>query len=121
MLNLHFKIKILVSLLKLSNLRIVILFLLIPALPDVIAQNQYNTIAVSDTIAINFDNLYNISSVSIIPFSEKIELRNRILERFTDYNFSYSTAAFTLSDTLPYSIFDILIVTYETIKIGLKK
>ncbi|MBK9099669.1 MAG: hypothetical protein IPM14_16490 [bacterium] len=106
---------------KLSNLRIVILFLLIPALPEVLAQNQYNTISISDTIPINFNNLYNISSVSIIPFSEKIELRNRILERFTDYNFSYSAATFTLSDTLPYSIFDTLIITYETIKIGLKK
>ncbi len=44
-----------------------------------------------------------------------------MLERFTDYNFAYSTATFTLSDSLPYSIFDTLIVTYQTIKIGLKK
>ena len=106
---------------KLSILHIVILFLLIPSLAEVLAQNQYATHTVTDTIPINFDNLYNISSVSIIPFSEKIELRNHILQRFTDYNFSYSTATFTLSDTLPYSIFDTLIVTYETIRIGLKK
>jgi hypothetical protein len=94
---------------------------IIPALSGIYAQNQYNTISVTDTIPINFDNLYNISSVSIIPLSEKIVLRNRILERFTDYNFSYSTATFTLSDTLPYSIFDTLTISYETIKIGLKK
>ncbi len=87
----------------------------------VYAQNKYNTFTATDTITINFDNLYNISSVSIIPFSEKIELRNRILERFTDYNFKYSTATFTLSDSLPYSIFDTLVITYETIKIGLRK
>jgi hypothetical protein len=107
--------------LKLSNLFIVIFLLFIPALTGVFAQNQYNTLTVTDTIPVNFDNLYNISGVSIIPFSEKIELRNRILERFTDYNFIYSTATFTLSDSLPYSIFDTLLVTYQTIKIGLRK
>ncbi len=106
---------------KLSHYRIIVFLLVIPAFSGIFAQNQYNTLSVSDTIPINFDNIYNISSVSVIPFSEKIELRSRVLERFTDYNFSYSTATFTLSDTLPYSIFDTLIVTYETIKIGLKK
>ena len=106
---------------KLSNLFIFVFLLIITAITSVFAQNKYNTLSVTDTIPINFDNLYNISSVSIIPFSEKIELRGEILNRFTDYNFSYSTAAFTLSDSLPYSIFDTLVVTYETIKIGLKK
>lgn len=99
----------------------IVFFLIVYASSDVFAQNKYNTLTVTDTIPINFDNLYNISSVSIIPFSEKIELRNHILERFTDYNISYSTATFTLSDSLPYSIFDTLVITYETIKIGLKK
>lgn len=95
--------------------------MIIYASSDVLAQNKYSTFTVIDSIPINFDNIYNISSVSIIPFSEKIELRNQILNRFTDYNFSYSTATFTLSDSLPYSIFDTLVITYETIKIGLKK
>lgn len=106
---------------KLSNHCIIIILLIIPVWSGIYAQNQYNTFSVTDTIPINFDNLYNISSVSIIPFSEKIELRDRILERFTDYNISYSTATFTLSDSLPYSIFDTLVITYETIKIGLRK
>ncbi|MGB5531456.1 MAG: hypothetical protein WBQ32_15915 [Ignavibacteriaceae bacterium] len=87
----------------------------------VYAQNKYNTFTVTDTIPINFDNLYSISSVSIIPLSEKIVLRNSVLNRFTDYNISYSTASFTLSDSLPYSIFDTLVITYETVRIGLKK
>lgn len=95
--------------------------MIVYASSDVFAQNKYSTFTVIDSIPINFDNIYNISSVSILPFSEKIELRNQILNRFTDYNFSYSTATFTLSDSLPYSIFDTLVVTYETIKIGLKK
>lgn len=78
-------------------------------------------ITVTDTIPINFDNHYNLSSVSIIPFSEKIILRNKLLTRLTDYQITYSTAAFTLSDSLPYSIFDTLFVTYQTVNIGLKK
>ena len=106
---------------KLSHYCIIVFLLIIPAFSGLFAQNKYNTLSVTDTIPINFDNLYNISSVSIIPFSEKIKLRSQILNRFTDYNFSYATATFTLSDTLPYSIFDTLIVTYETIKVGLKK
>ena len=106
---------------KLSQLFIFIILLLIPALSGVFAQNKYNTFTVTDTIPINFDNLYSISSVSIIPFSEKIELRGSVLKRYKDYNISYSKATFTLSDSLPYSIFDTLFVTYQTVKIGLKK
>ena len=106
---------------NLSNHCLIVFLLIIPALSGLFAQNQYNTLSVTDTIPINFDNIYNISSVSIIPFSEKIELRSQILNRFTDYNFSYSTASFTLSDSLPYSIFDTLVITYQTVKIGLKK
>jgi hypothetical protein len=87
----------------------------------VFAQNQYNTVVVTDSIPINLDNDYNISSVSIIPFSEKIVLRDSLLTRFQDYQFNYSKATFTLSDTLPYSIFDTLFVTYQTIKLSLNK
>ena len=106
---------------KLSNYCIILFLFIIPALSGIYAQNQYNTFTVTDTIPINFDNLYSISSVSIIPLSETIVLRNSVLNRFTDYNISYSTATFTLSDSLPYSIFDTLVITYETVRIGLKK
>ena len=85
------------------------------------AQNNYNTVVVTDTIPINFENRYNISGVSIIPFTERIILRDSLLKRFTDYRFNYSTATFTLSDSLPYSIFDTLYVTYQTIRLSLKK
>ncbi len=106
---------------KLSHRFIIIFLLIVPVFSGIYAQNKYNTVTVTDSIPINFDNFYTISSVSIIPFSEKIELRGSVLNRFTDYNFKYSTAAFTLSDSLPYSIFDTLFVTYETVKLGLKK
>jgi len=90
-------------------------------LSGIYAQNKYNTFSVTDTIPINFNNVYSISSVSIIPFSEKITLRNSVIQPLSDYRFDYLTATFTLSDSLPYSIFDTLFVTYETIKLGLKK
>ena len=85
------------------------------------SQNKYNTFFVTDSIPINFNNSYNISSVSIIPFTEKIVLRDSVLKRFQDYKFNYSTATFSLSDSLPYSIFDTIYVSYQTIKLGLHK
>jgi len=78
-------------------------------------------VIVTDSILINLNNQYEISSVSIIPFSEKIILRGSVLQRDKDYQFLYSKTTFTLSDTLPYSIFDTLFVTYETVRLGLKK
>ena len=106
---------------KLNRLFILISFFIVPALPGIIAQNQYNTEVVTDTIPINFENKYFISKVSIIPFSEKIILRNTLLQPLRDFRFLYSEAAFTLSDSLPYSIFDTLYITYQTVKISLKK
>lgn len=85
-----------------------------------IAQNEYLTTIVTDTIPINFDNHYKISQVNIIPFTETIVLRDSVLTK-NDYNFSYNTGSFSLSDTLPYSIFDTIIVTYQALNLGLQK
>jgi len=95
--------------------------MLIPVIPGLFGQNNYGIITVTDSIPINLDNEYQISNVSIIPFTETISLRGSVLVRDKDYDFFYSTAVFTLSDTLPYSIFDTLIVTYQTVRLGLKK
>lgn len=84
------------------------------------AQNDYNSVVVSDTIAINFQNFYPISSVNIIPGTEMIFLKSKKLNS-SDYSFIYSKSFFTLSDSLPYSIFDTLIVTYRSYKLSLKK
>ncbi|MBK7629409.1 MAG: hypothetical protein IPJ23_01560 [Ignavibacteriales bacterium] len=84
------------------------------------AQNDYNSVVVSDTIAINFQNYYPISSVNIIPGSEMIFLKSNKLSS-NDYSFTYSKSFFALSDSLPYSIFDTLIVTYRSYKLSLKK
>jgi len=107
--------------LKLSNFSIIIFLLIVTSGSALFAQNQYNTFTVTDTIPINFDNQYSITKVSIIPLSEKIILRDSLLKPERDYRFNYLTATFTLSDTLPYSIFDTLFVTYETVRLGLKK
>jgi hypothetical protein len=85
------------------------------------AQQIYFQKAVTDTIKINFQNIYNLSQTSIIPFSEKIVLRKTILRRGIDYNISYSELTFKLSDTLAYSIFDTLYVSYSTLKLSLQK
>ncbi|MCJ7552498.1 MAG: hypothetical protein MUO34_01325 [Ignavibacteriaceae bacterium] len=84
------------------------------------AQQNYNTTVVSDTLTINFENKYFLFAVNIVPNSESIVLRGNILRK-EDYLISYSTASFQLSESLPYSIFDTLIVTYQTIRLGLKK
>ena len=85
-----------------------------------LAQQKYYSKIVQDTILINFANKYEISQTNIVPFTETIQLRNRILTN-TDYNFAYERASFSLSDSLQYSIFDTLIVTYQAIKIPISK
>ncbi|MGE5805235.1 MAG: hypothetical protein ACM34M_05545, partial [Ignavibacteria bacterium] len=85
-----------------------------------VAQQDYYSKIVSDTIPINFTNIYSISSLSIIPFTETLILRDSLLSR-KDYDFSYENGTFTLSDSLPYSIYDTLVVTYQTFKIPLQK
>ena len=89
-------------------------------LSNAYAQNDYNSVLVTDTIAINFHNNYPISQVNILPNSESIFLKNKSLNT-TDYSFKYSEGYFTLSDSLPYSIFDTLIVSYRSLKLSLKK
>lgn len=86
----------------------------------IVAQQKYYTSIVSDTIQINFDNNYKLSNPVIVPFSEIITLKGKVLSA-KNYKISYSTASFSLSDSLPYSLFDTLIVTYETVPLYFKK
>ncbi len=84
------------------------------------AQTDYNSLIITDTIAINFNNHYSISQVNIIPNTEQIYLKGKRLSSI-DYKFIYSKGYFTLSDSLPYSIFDTLIITYKSLKLSLQK
>ncbi len=87
---------------------------------QVAAQSEYLDYIVRDTIPVNLDNLYTISQPTIIPFTETIVIRNSLLTK-NDYKFSYSNGTFSLSDSLPYSIYDTLIVTYQAVNLGLLK
>ncbi len=81
---------------------------------------SYRTKTVTDTVRVNLENSYKISSLSIIPLSEKIILKRKILSR-ADYTFNYSNGSFTISPKIKYSLFDTLFVTYETVKLNLNK
>lgn len=84
------------------------------------AQDDYITKSVRDTIPINLDNIYKLSSVNIVQNSEVIILKNFPLSK-SDYHINYQSATFSLSDSLEYSIFDTLYITYKTVNIPLKK
>lgn len=96
------------------------LFIIHSFLEFISAQPRYYSGIFQDTIPINFSNRYEISQTNIIPFTETIQLGNQILKK-TDYSFHYDLAFFSLSDTLHYSIFDTLIVTYQSIRVPLSK
>jgi hypothetical protein len=108
------------SLLKLTFKFFFISLILTFVSGQIFGQSKYYTEVRIDTLPVNFENKYFISSVSILPFTETIKLRDSILNR-NDYEISYSDGSFALSDTLPYSIFDTLIISYETIRLSLQK
>ncbi|VAX15983.1 hypothetical protein MNBD_IGNAVI01-891, partial [hydrothermal vent metagenome] len=84
------------------------------------AQDDYITKSVRDTIPINLDDIYKLSSVNIVQNSEVIILKNFPLSK-SDYHINYQNATFSLSDSLEYSIFDTLYITYKSINIPIKK
>jgi len=77
-------------------------------------------ITVTDTLLINLENKYELKSLIIIPKTEIIQLKNRILKK-SEYKIDYSSLTFQLNDSLDYSISDTLFVTYQTIKLSLQK
>ncbi len=85
-----------------------------------LAQIKFYSSVVTDTIPVNFDNIYSLSRIAVVPNSEIIRLRNKILGG-KDYKFSYKSNSFSLSDSLEYSIFDTIFVTYQAYNLGLKK
>lgn len=99
---------------------IVISLLFLNGMSSLLWGQEYYSKIVTDTILINLENDYKISGINIIPFTETIRLRGEILKA-EDYLFSYSDASFKLSASLAYSIFDTLIVSYQSINFGLKK
>ena len=72
-----------------------------------------------DTILINLKNKYELNTTSILPGSEILSIRGRIVQP-QYYNFDYTISTFTLADSLPYSILDTIIVTYRSLRISFK-
>lgn len=84
------------------------------------AQSDYNTITVTDTLLINFNNKYDLKSLSIVPFSEAVILKDKLLSTY-DYTINYQRSYFSLSDSLSYSILDTLFISYKTVFLNYKK
>lgn len=84
------------------------------------AQNNFKYITHTDTLLINYENLYKVSGLTVIPSTETIYLNNKILNR-NEYSFTYSKGIFTLSDSLYYSNYDTLIVVYKSLRLALNK
>jgi len=99
-----------------------VLILFIVTFSAVVCSGQQfsNISVVTDTFQVNLNNTYFIESVSILPQSETIKIKDKIIEP-QYYNFNYSKGSFSLSNDLVYSIFDTLVVSYQTIKLSLKK
>ncbi|MBI2418748.1 MAG: hypothetical protein HYV28_12765 [Ignavibacteriales bacterium] len=83
-------------------------------------QQSVQTEPRTDVFRIRLDNRYLLSAVSILPRSEIIRLRGRFLNR-GEYNIFYEQGLLQLSDSLPYSVFDTLTVTYQTLLIYMPK
>ena len=83
------------------------------------AQSNQNDF-VKDTLHINLRNNYKISSLNIIPLTEKIYLHQKLLSG-KDYKFNYATCSFELSNDLHYSLLDTLVIYYQTIKLNIPK
>ena len=96
---------------------LVILILLSSVIKGQIGNSVFTKI---DTFRVNFENLYELSSISIIPISENVAIGNREIRK-NDYLIDLTSNTLSLSDTLSYSIFDTIYVKYSAYNLSLKK
>jgi hypothetical protein len=78
------------------------------------------TKTVCDTLLVNPYNSYKISSLNIIPFTEKIFIGKKILSK-KDYKIFYETGAFQIIDPINISLMDSIFISYKTIQMNLPK
>ncbi len=97
-----------------------ILFLSLILLGSISAQDNSSSKSVNEVHPINLDNLYLLHSSNIIQNSEQIILQQYPLSK-SDYSINYRTKVISLSDSLHYSIFDTLYITYATVDVPIKK
>ncbi len=83
-------------------------------------QNENLIYTKIDSFKVNFENFYELSAVSIVPFSEEVFINKRKITK-EDYSLNFTDNSLKLSDSLEYSIFDTLIVAYKSYKLDIKK
>ncbi|MFH2032605.1 MAG: hypothetical protein ABIJ40_18560 [Bacteroidota bacterium] len=86
----------------------------------ILSQESLSTFSVSDTVKINLQNKYKLSAVSILPFSEKVLYREKVLSN-EDYRMDYRNLEFSLTDESAFMLFDTLIIEYESYLLPFKK
>lgn len=97
----------------------ILIFALLVSVPHagLLAQHP-DEVSVTDTFNVNPQNDYKISSLNIIPFSEKIFINGILLNR-GNYSITYSTGRFSISDSSKFKLHDPLIIIYNTVKLEL--
>ena len=88
-------------------------------LSNLIAQENSNIKSIKEKHPINLNNIYKLQESNIIPNSEQIVLQGLPLNKM-DYSINYRTKIISLSDSLSYSIFDTLYITYSSIDVPIK-
>ncbi len=103
-----------------QNKTLFILLISLLLLGKVIAQDNFNKKNITEKHPINLDNSYTLKESNIISNSEQIILQGFPLSK-NDYSINYRTKTINLSDSLQYSLFDTLHISYASIDVPLKK
>lgn len=98
---------------------ITFIFFLLISIP-LFSQEYRNTISVTDTFQVNLNNEYFLNSVSIIPNSESVRLNNKLLSA-NDYELNLGEGKLSLSRNIQVTLLDTIFVTYETLRLSLRK
>jgi hypothetical protein len=83
-------------------------------------QDKTNYFVAVDSLKISFESKYFLSQTNIYPNSEVISIKDRILSKHS-YFIDYQRGYFSISDTVAYSIFDTVVISYLSLRIGLDK
>lgn len=84
------------------------------------AQGEFGTSTAIDTFSVSLSNHYELSQLSIIPFSEQIKINNKILPA-NQYNIFYSGLYFSLENNSTLSSKDTIVISYKYLRLSLKK
>lgn len=86
-------------------------------LPVIVSGQNKSLIIKTDSIPVNIYNKYVISSFSIIPGSEQIQIRGILLSD-DNYSIDYGRGVFSISRSFPHSILDTVIISYLSLNLS---